>query len=148
MVQVLVVVIALIVLANGAYAAVAPDRWIRSRWTLPGTFTHADAESTWQRLQIRVMGLVLAVAGIGFAAAVLKLGFTDILFGGLELLVFGAVLIGSVATFIWPEQSLTHAFRQYLPNNPATRRFCLVILRFFALSVFVGLIFVVVRGLR
>lgn len=133
--QVLIVAFALLFVANGAFAAVAPERWVRSRWTLSGTIHEADLEDRWKRFQIRVMGVVFGVAGLAFASAGLGLSSTDALFGALGILFFGAVTVGCVATFIAPERHLFQSVHRWLPETPAARRICLLLLRLFALFV-------------
>jgi len=148
MVKVLVVAVLLVVLANGTYAAVAPRRWIRSRWSLSGTLTEADTESLWMRLQIRIMGLIFTLGAVAFSAAVVNLSIADLLFGALAVLMFGSVLIGSAALFISPERNLSYVFRRHLPESSGARQFRLLLVRLFALSLFIAVTVIVVRGLR
>ncbi len=55
----------------------------------------------------------------------------------LMISVLGFMIVSSVAGVIWPEENLFHAFRQQLPEDPAARSLCLLVLRLFAVLVFV-----------
>ncbi|MCC6587668.1 MAG: hypothetical protein IT168_13305 [Bryobacterales bacterium] len=145
MAQALVLLVSLVLLANGLYAAISPGGWIRCRWSLSGTMTAADAENPWMRLQIRAMGFLFSLAAITFVAGVLNLPIANFLADILNMLFFASVLIGSLAVVIWPEQNLTSTLRRRLPENRGQRRLSLLFMRLLGLAFFVLIVTVLIR---
>ncbi len=140
---------ALFLLVNGVIAAASPDRWVRSQWTFSGIVSEPDLEGRWMRAQIRVMGAVFALVGMLFLAYVFGLSaIVSVVSHVLVILVLGFMIVGSAAAFVWPERNLFHAFRQNLSEDPRARSLCLLVLRLFALLVFVMVIVAVRRVWR
>ena len=137
----------LIGLINGLWSLAAPESWARARWSLSNVFDAENIRTRIGLLQIRLLGLFLALFSAAFGAKIAGVRIVgEILFTAAYIGMVVAFLGTAVVTLIWPEKAVFVRWRAAMPVG-RERTTALLIARVIALGSLIVAIWLLFRYL-